>query len=301
MSHSHSTHDTSNRNLLIATLLNVLITTVEIIGGIMANSLALLSDAAHNLGDTIALLLAYIARRISSRTSNERMTFGYKRAEILAAFINAFVLIGISAFLVVEAVKRFSEPEPIKGLLMLIVASAGLVFNLAAMLLLKKHSGDSLNIKSAYLHLLGDTLSSVAVIIGGILIYFFEIVWVDPLITILISVYISRETWSVLKQATDILMQSTPAGMDIQFITKELAAIDGISNIHHVHVWSLGDKDFHFECHVDMEKDLEVSKTAMIRSRIEQILHDKFDIGHVTVQFEFDECDDKDVIHKNNS
>ena len=187
--HHHEMENGGNRSLLLATVLNVFITVVEIIGGIMANSLALLSDALHNLSDTIAILLAYIAAKVSRRSSNERKTFGYKRVEILAAFFNALVLIGISVFLVYEAIFRFSHPEPVKGLLMLVVATAGLIFNLLAVLLLKKYSGASLNIRSAYLHLLGDTLSSVAVIIGGVLIYFFEIYWVDPLITILISIY----------------------------------------------------------------------------------------------------------------
>jgi cobalt-zinc-cadmium efflux system protein len=276
--------------------LNVFITVAEIIGGIMANSLALLSDAVHNLSDTIAILLAYIARRISKKASNERKTFGYKRIEILAAFFNALVLIGISAFLVYEAIKRFSDPEPVKGLLMFIVATAGLLFNLAAMLLLKKHSGSSLNIRTAYLHLLGDTLSSVAVILAGALIYFFEVYWVDPLITILISIYIIKETWGVFMESVDILMQATPKGIEVAKMISELEKIDGIENIHHVHIWGMSDQDFHFECHADIDQDLQISDTSGIRKQMEDILHDQYSIGHVTIQFEFNECDDKDVI-----
>ena len=187
--HHHSNDYSSDKSLLFVTFLNVFITVVEIIGGLMANSLALLSDALHNLSDTIAILLAYIARKVSRRDSNEKKTFGYKRIEILAAFFNALVLIGISIFLVYEGINRFYNPEPIKGLLMMVVASAGLIFNLIAVLILKKHSGSSLNIRSAYLHLMGDTLSSFAVIIGGVLIYFFDVYWVDPVITILISMF----------------------------------------------------------------------------------------------------------------
>ena len=241
MSHHHHHHDHSGegRSLLLATLLNVLITVVEIIGGILSNSLALLSDAVHNLGDTLAVLLAYVAGRISKRKSNERKTFGYKRVEILAAFFNALVLIAISVFLVYEGIQRFSEPEPIKGLLMFTVASAGLVFNLLAVLILKKHSANSLNIRSAYLHLLGDTLSSFAVIIGGILIYFFDIYWIDPVITILISIYIIKETWDVFRDSSNILMQATPEGLDVQKIIGALIKVEGIQNIHHVHLWSL--------------------------------------------------------------
>jgi cobalt-zinc-cadmium efflux system protein len=297
-SHNHSEYESSNRSLLLATVLNIFITVVEIIGGIMANSLALLSDALHNLSDTIAILLAYIARRISQRDSNERKTFGYKRIEILAAFFNAILLIGISVFLVFEAIKRFNDPEPIKGLLMFIVASAGLIFNLAAVLLLRKHSDSSLNIRSAYLHLLGDTFSSVAVIVAGILIYFFEIIWVDPLITILISIYIIKETWGVFKQSADILMQATPKGIDVHSITTRLEDLEGISNIHHVHIWGLSENDFHFECHVELSKDKTVSETALIRDQIEKILLAKYRIDHLTVQFEFKACDDKGVINQ---
>jgi len=295
--HHHNHHDSGGKNLLLVTLLNVFITVVEIIGGIMANSLALLSDALHNLSDTIAILLAYIAGRVSKRKSNEKKTFGYKRIEILAAFFNALVLIGISAFLVYEAIIRFNNPEPIKGMLMMIVAGAGLLFNLLSVLLLRKHAGSSLNIRSAYLHLMGDTLSSVAVIIGGILIYYFEIYWVDPLITILISIYIIKETWEVFNQSANILMQATPPGMDLQKILDELEQIDGIANVHHVHVWGLSEKEFHFECHTDLENDLNVSLTADVRNEMSKILEEKFQIGHLTVQFEFNECDDKNVIH----
>jgi len=182
-------------------------------------------------------------------------------------------------------------------MLMMLVAGAGLLFNLLAVLLLKKHAGSSLNIRSAYLHLMGDTLSSVAVIIGGILIYFFEIYWVDPLITILISIYIIKETWEVFNQSANILMQATPPGMDFQKILDELGNIDGIANIHHVHVWGLSEKEFHFECHADLKKDLSVSHTADVRNEMSKILQEKFQIGHLTVQFEFNECDDKNVIH----
>lgn len=294
--HHHKHEDISSRNLLIATILNFIITIAEIIGGLMANSLALMSDALHNLSDGIAVLIAYIANKISKRSSNERRTFGYKRIEILAAFFNALVLIIIITYLFYEAVLRLYEPEPIKGLIMLVVAVIGLVANLIAVLLLRKDAHANLNIKSAYLHLLGDTLSSVAVIIGGILIYFFEIFWVDPLITILIGIYIIKETWSILKETVDILMQGTPGNIKVSQIQHAIEKLDPIENIHHVHVWSLSDSQVHFECHIDLKKDLKVSKTDDIKREIEEILHDEFDIHHVTIQFEFNVCDEKKVI-----
>jgi len=299
MGHNHHKQENaSNKSLLLVTLLNVFITLAEIIGGIMANSLALLSDAIHNLSDTLAILLAYIAQRISRRESNERKTFGYKRVEILAAFFNALVLIGISAFLIYEAIRRFSDPEPIKGLLMFVVASAGLIFNLLAVLILRKHSDSSLNIRSAYLHLLGDTLSSVAVIIGGILIYYTDIYWIDPLITILISLYIIKETWGVFKQSADILMQAVPDNVDIHAITKDLGVIGGIENIHHVHVWSLSDHDLHFECHAELARDIPISETSRLRIQMENVLQEKYGIDHSTVQFEYNSGHNDEVIGK---
>lgn len=300
MGHHHiHMEDGSNKRLLLATALNILITVVEIVGGILTNSLALLSDALHNLSDTIAIFIAYVAQRIGKRSSNERKTFGYKRIEILAAFFNALVLIGISAFLIFEAIQRFANPEPIKGLLMFIVAAAGLIFNLLAVLILKKYSGSSLNIRSAYLHLISDTLSSVAVVIGGILIYFYDVFWLDPIITILISIYIIKETWDVFRHSADILMQSTPRGMDVNQISGKLESIEGISNIHHVHIWGLSEKDFHFECHAELEIDAQLSQTKEIKDKIEAILHSEYGIDHLTVQFEFDACTDKKAIPDN--
>jgi cobalt-zinc-cadmium efflux system protein len=294
MAHHHQ--HSSGKSMLWVTLLNVFITVAEIIGGILTNSLALLSDAVHNLSDTIAIFLAYVAQRLARKQSNEKKTFGYKRVEILAAFFNALVLIAISVFLIYEAILRFNNPVAVKGLLMFIVALAGLLFNLLAVLILKKYASESLNVRSAYLHLLGDTLSSVAVVIGGVLIYFFEIFWIDPLITILISVYIIKETWNVFRHSADILMQSTPRGVNLDEIIKALENIEEISNIHHVHMWGMSEKDLHFECHADLETDMAVSKTASIRERMEDLLKDHFSISHLTVQFEFNVCDDKEVI-----
>ncbi len=293
MKHEHQhRQDREGRSLLLATLLNVLITLAEIIGGLLSNSLALLSDALHNLSDTLAVLLAYAARRIGRRRSNERKTFGYKRIEILSAFFNAMVLFGISVFLIAESIRRFAEPEPIKGLLMFIVATAGLIFNLLAVILLKEHSHGNLNIRSAYLHLLGDTFSSVAVILGGIMIYFWQLYWVDPLITMLISLYIMKESYPVFRQAADILMQGTPEDINIKEVVADLENINGIANIHHVHVWSLSDKQYHFECHADLSADISVSETGELLSSMEKLLKEKYGIGHLTVQFEYRNCND---------
>jgi len=296
----HSDHphkDVSSNKLLIATILNVLIAVAEVIGGLISNSLSLISDALHNISDATAVFIAWIAHRISKKPSNQKRTFGYKRIEILAALFNAAVLAGISIYLFYEAVLRLVDPQPVKGLIMLIVATIGLFANLAAVILLHRDAKKNINFKAAYLHLMGDTLSSVAVILGGILIYFFKIYWVDPVITILIGLYILKETFGILKQANDILMQGTPQGVDLELIRTDLETFPEIANIHHVHIWNLDDQSIHFECHVDLKEDARLSDTEKLFREMESLLSTKHHIAHLTIQFEHQWCDDKDMIH----
>ena len=297
MEHHHH-EDLSGRKLLIVTILNFVITAAEVAGGIFANSLALLSDALHNFSDGLAILIAYIAHKISRRPSDERKTFGYRRIQILAALFNAVVLIAISIYLFYEAWQRLLEPEPIKGLIMFIVALVGLLANAVAVVMLKKDSNKNINIRAAYLHLLGDTLSSVAVVTGGILIYFFEWYWVDPIITFAIGIYIIIETWRILKESVNILMQASPADINLKQLKKELEDMPEISNIHHIHLWSLDDRSVHFECHVDLVENLHIKDVEPIRNKIHNTLHNSYHIDHITIQFEHDWCDEKEMIHR---
>jgi len=296
--HSHHNSPVKGNRLLAAVVLNFVISIAEIVGGLLSNSLSLISDALHNLSDGLAIFIAWIANLISKRPSNTKRTFGYKRVEILAALFNAVILIAVSIYLFYESIQRIIDPEPVKGLLMLIVAIIGLIANLIAVLLLRFDSKKNINVKAAYLHLMGDTLTSVAVIIGGILIYFLDIYWVDPVITILIGLYIIKQTWSILKQTIDILMQGTPEGLDLEQIRHDIEKIPEIANIHHVHLWNLDDQSIHFECHVDLMQDYRLSETCDIQLKIESLLHDNYDIGHVTIQFEYQRCDDKNMIHQ---
>jgi cobalt-zinc-cadmium efflux system protein len=269
----------------------------EIIGGLISNSLALISDALHNLGDGSALFIAYLANLVSKRTHSPQKTFGYKRIEILAALFNAIVLVVIIIYLFVEAWRRLWTPEPIKGPIMLIVSSIGLLANLLSVILLKKHSGQNINVRAAYLHLVGDTVSSVVVIISAILITFFNISWIDPLITFLLGIYLLKETYQILKEALDILMQATPPGLNLLHVKKLLEAIPGIDNIHHVHAWNLNDQVIHFECHVDLKTDIRISETEKLKNEIHHILKRDFHIGHITIQYEYNSCEDKNMIH----
>lgn len=296
--HGHQHSSGNQNNLLWATLLNIVITVAEVIGGLLSNSLSLLGDALHNFSDAVAVFIAYLANRISKRASTPSKTFGYKRIEILAALFNAVVLIAICIFLFVEAIQRFSKPQEVKGTLMFVIATIGLVANLVGVLLLHKDADKNLNIRAAYLHLLGDTLSSVLVIISGILIIYFKWYWVDPLVTIIIGLYIMKETFDILRQTINILMQFAPEGINLFDIKREIETLPQINNVHHVHVWCLSDNQVHFESHIDLKEDLLNSETDTIRSSISDLLHDKYGIVHSTLQFEFNCNCNKELINK---
>jgi len=293
--HSHSAESTSEKNLFITMALNFSITIAEVIGGFLSGSLSLISDALHNFSDGIAIIITYIAMRLSKKPRTFKYTFGLKRAEIIAAIINASTLIIISFFLIKEAIERFYNPSPITGSLMLIVAALGLVANVIGTLLLKKGSEGNLNIRAAYFHLLSDAVSSLAVIIGAVFIIFYKIYWIDPLLTILISIYILKETYEIVKEALDVIMMSSPAGINLDELKILVEGIPGVINIHHVHLWKLNDNDTHFEAHIEVE-DMVVSKTIDIQKLIEQELHERYEINHTTLQFECDKCDTKKLV-----
>jgi cobalt-zinc-cadmium efflux system protein len=295
----HTTPEKSNaeKNLLFSLILNLSVTIAEVIGGLVSNSLALLSDALHNLGDTFAIFIAYLANRISKRNHTDKKTFGYKRIEILASLINAIILVVIIIYLFTEAWHRLHNPEPVKGLVMFLVAIVGFLANLFSVLLLRRLSGQSINIRAAYLHLLGDTVSSVVVIITAILIYFFNLYCIDALVTFILGIYLLKETFLIVKESVDILMQATPRGLDLTQVKQELETIPEVDNIHHVHAWNLSDQDIHFECHVDLKSDIRISETDKIQEIIHEILLNKFNINHITIQYEFNSCEDKNMIH----
>ena len=291
--HSHNlsrSKETSTTRLIITIILNFLITITELIGGIITGSLSLISDAMHNFSDGIAIIISYIAIRLNKKPKNHEFTFGYKRAEILAAVFNASVLIGISLYLFIEAYNRFANPKEIAGSTMIIVATIGLLANVIGTLLLRSGAKDNMNIRSAYLHLFSDAVSSLGVIIGGLFIYFYDTYWIDPVITVLISLYIIKESWVIVKEAINILMMRAPEEISIQKIGTVLNKIEGIESIHHVHFWKVNEKDIHFEAHIKVE-DMMVSKTEILLEKVETLLHEKFSIGHVTLQFECDRCE----------
>jgi cobalt-zinc-cadmium efflux system protein len=290
------THSSRSRRLFWVIFLNAAISIAEVAGGLFANSLALISDAIHNASDVISTVMAWLAVKTGNRKSTLNKTFGFRRVEILAAFLNSVILVVISAFLVFEAISRFSDHEHVNGLIMSGVAIIGFLANFFGVLLLRRDAAGSLNIKAAYLHLLGDSISSLAVVLGGILIYYFNMFWVDPAITIFIAVYIFFETYKILRQTVDILMQGTPSGIDLLEIKKDLESFEEISNIHHVHIWNMTEMEIQFECHIDLNKDVSVGETSAISHKIKSILRQKYGIRHTTIQYEYDDCHDKSMI-----
>jgi len=296
MSSNHNHHHFKEKNLIIIMVLNFIITLVELIGGLLSGSLALLSDALHNFSDGISVIVSFIALRLSKRENTLKNTFGYKRAEILAALFNSSFLIIISFFLFKEAYLRIQHPQNIESKIMITVALIGLVANTISVFLLKPGSKDNMNIRSAYIHLFSDSLSSLGVIIGGILIYYFNITIIDPILTFIIGAYVLKEGFNILKKSTDILMEKTPVQINILKIKEVIEKIPEVDNLHHVHIWQINDKEFLFEGHIDVRQDINLSEAEELRSNISSILLNEFEINHTTIQIEYNACKDKEII-----
>jgi len=298
-SHNHSHHqhsDLKGRNLFISILLNVVITIAQVIGGLISGSLALLSDALHNFSDVLSLIVSYIATILSKKEASSNRTFGYKRAEIIAAFVNSSTLIIVAIILIKEAAERFMDPQPIASDLVIWLSFLGILANGLSVLLIKKDAENNMNMKSAYLHLLTDMMASVAVLIGGLLMKFYETYWIDPLLTVIIALYLIYMGYDLLRASTRVLMLFTPDTIEVQKIVDAISKIEEIKNVHHVHIWQLNDDEVHLEAHIDFDKDISLSQFDIILERIEEDVYHKFGINHVNIQPEYGKCDSKKVI-----
>lgn len=271
---------------LEATVLNLAITAVEFGGGLLSGSLALLSDAIHNLGDSASIVMAYVASRISQRNSNQSKTYGYRRAEILSSYFNAIFLLVMSTLLIWEAMRRFAHPHPVNGGLMLVVAVVGLLANGFSAWLLHSGSHNNLNLKATYLHILSDAFASGGVILGALIIKIFHVVWADPLMTIVVSVYIAYKTIPIIIEATNILMEAGPR-LDYRAVKATVLSVPGVVNIHHVHTWMIDEHRIMLTAHIALE-DQELSEVEPIYQKIRKLLKDKYNIEHATLQAEVD-------------
>jgi cobalt-zinc-cadmium efflux system protein len=270
---------------LAATLTYVGIT---LAAGLRAHSLALVSEAGHNASDALALLLSFAAVHFQTRPATDRKTFGYQRAGVLAAFLNAVALIAISVWLVVEAIHRFLEPVHAQPRVMMLVAAAGVVMNGAIAMLLWRVSHD-VNMRSVFVHMLGDTLSTAAVIVGGAAILWTGNAWIDPALSLGIAAMILWSSMAIVRETLNILLEGTPRGVSVDTIRVKLEEIEGVEDVHDLHVWSLGSQTHALASHVTIA-DIPPSESARILEEINGVLLRSFHIHHTTIQFEHVEC-----------
>lgn len=297
MSHNHShKHVVKSDNLVYSILLNIVITIAQVVGGIISGSLALISDALHNFSDVISLVFSLLAHKLSRRKASLDQTFGFKRAELLAAFVNAATLIIVAFILIYGAIERLINPHEIESGLVIWLALLGIIVNGFSVILLKNDAAHNLNMKSAYLHLLTDMMASVAVLIGGLLMKFYGWFWVDSVMTILIAAYLIIVGLDLIIKSTKMLMLFTPDEINIKEIVWEVHKIKGVNKLHHIHVWHLNEEELHLEAHLDCSEDIKMSDFNTLLYKIEDLLFKKFGINHINIQPEFKKEDSKDYI-----
>lgn len=282
--HANHTHGMAKQSLRLAFFLTMLILVAELVGGFVANSLALLSDAGHVVTDIFALGLAWFAVVQAERPSNARKTFGYHRVGILAALANSVTLILIAVVIVWEAVQRFQHPEPVQPLIMFLSAGIGIAVNLFIGFGLRKE-GNSLNVRAATLHVFGDIGASAGVIIAGIIILLTRQTLIDPLLSIGIAVLIAIGAWRILRETTDILLEAVPRELSMSDLVGDMRKIEGIQDVHDLHVWCIASNMYALSCHATID-DVPQSKSSLILQSMNEMLHERYHIGHATIQFE---------------
>jgi len=267
----------------------MLIAAIECAGGFVAHSLALLTDSAHVFLDAVALLIALAAMHLASRPATRRQTFGFGRTEILAALLNGGLLFAVTAFIVVEAVRRFIHPVAPDGQVMAAFAAFALIVNGGLSVLLARKTHENLNMHAALLHVIGDALSSLGVIVGALVIWRFGWVWIDPLLSIAIAAVIVVGVVRIILEASDVLLESVPAHVNVERVQERIRLVEGIVGVHDLHVWTLGTGNYALSAHV-LLPDRSISDATHILQSVDRAMRDEFAISHVTVQFECQSC-----------
>ena len=292
-SHSHShlreVSKQTTARLSLSLFLTLAFVILEAGAGIFANSLALLTDAAHNLTDVIALGLTWFAVRVTSQPANAQKTYGYHRAGILVALLNSTTLVIISLGIFYEAYQRFLNPPDVQSGILIGVGLIAVVVNLVTALLVHRGSEHDLNLRSAFVHLMGDVLSTVGAVIAGVIIYFTNANWLDPFVSVLIGFLILYNAWGILRDAIDILLEATPRDVDVHAMVKDIAQVDGVLGVHDIHVWSLTQSLRTMSAHI-LTDDLQISAGADIQHQINDMLSHRYNIAHATLQLECVEC-----------
>jgi cobalt-zinc-cadmium efflux system protein len=287
--HSHSHGPTSGSVLAWSLTATSAFVVIELVFGFRARSLALMSDAGHNATDALALLLAWFAVYLQNKPADESRTFGYHRAGVLAAFVNALVLIVLSAWMLYESWKRLLAPEVVNETIMLFVAAGGLILNGGIMLGLRRSGGSDINIRGAFLHMLGDFLGSAAIVVGALVIRKSGWTQIDPVLSILISLLIVWTAWDITRESLNILLEGLPRGLELRQVIDAVREVDGVLDVHDLHIWSLGSNSHALSCHV-LIADMPPSLSHHILHRVKHVLGDRFHVHHTTVQFEHTSC-----------
>lgn len=288
-SHSHGHCSGTGKVLRWSLVATVAFVGVELIAGVRAGSLALLSDAGHNFTDALALLLAWFGAYLESKPADEIKTYGYHRAGVLVAFINALTLVALSLWIFWESYQRLRDPQPVSEGLMILVAALGIVLNGGIMWGLRAARRHDINIRSAFVHMLGDLLGSVAIVIGAVIMRSTGWFQVDPLLSILIGALIVWTAWGIVHEALNILLEGLPTGLELQSVISRIREVDGVLDVHDLHIWSLGSSTHALSCHVLIE-DVPPSASNAILERLNCVLVNRFQIHHATVQFEHVGC-----------
>lgn len=295
--HHHVDPDAGDARVALAVAVNLGLTVLQVVGGIISGSLALIADAIHNLSDALSLVIAFFARKIARRPADARMTFGYGRAEVVAALVNYTTLIVIGVYLVYEAIMRIFEPQPVDGWLVVIIAAVALVVDLVTALLTYSLSKTSVNIRAAFLHNVADALGSVAVIIAGTVILLYDWRLIDPLITLVIGGYILWQSFAEIGGVIRILMLGTPPDIEVDDVLARLEAAEGIDSVHHLHLWQMQEHETALDAHVVVASG-HWEEADAIKARVKADLADRFSIAHVTLELECARhaCTDQQVI-----
>ncbi|MFH2104542.1 MAG: cation diffusion facilitator family transporter [Chloroflexota bacterium] len=293
MSHNH-THlpDLTRqvtRRMALSLVITLVFVVVEIITGLMSNSLALLTDAAHNFTDVLALGLSWFALQLAQRPSHSGKTFGYHRAGILVALFNSTTLVLIALGIFYEAYRRFLSPPEVEAGLMVIVAVIAVIVNVVTALLIRRGSEHDLNIRAAFLHLMGDVLSTTGAVVAGVVILFTGAFWVDPLVSVFIGLLILWNAWGIIRESVDILMEATPADIDMEAMIGDIQAVPGVRGVHDLHVWAINQSLRTLSAHL-LTDDLPVSAGVSIQAAVTKMLREKHGVSHATLQLECEGC-----------
>lgn len=292
-SHSHIhikdlTHQTGRR-MALSLVITLVFVFVEVAAGLFSNSLALLTDAAHNFTDVLALALAWWALRLTTQPASHQRTYGYHRAGIMAALVNSTTLVIIALGIFYEAYQRFINPPEVQADVLIVVGVIAVIINVVTALLVRRGAESDLNIRAAFLHLMGDVFSTIGAVIAGIIIRFTDWNWLDPLVSVLIGLLITWSAWTILREAIDILMENTPTDINMAAMIRDIHSVEGVRGVHDLHVWSITRNMRTLSAHL-VTDDLTISAGASIQTRVNEVLYHKYNVSHATLQLECGDC-----------